>query len=64
MEVIKTVNHFVDYDLGVDISPKKRGQQQKREILEVVLPESGENDLSWGRKVLPGGPGVGGNYTD
>ena len=33
------------------------------EVLETVLPGRGANDLSWGRKGLLGGPGVGGNYT-
>ena len=55
--VIKTV--FVDSNLGVEISSKKRGG-----ILEVVLPGKGENDLPWGRQGLPGGSGVGGNYPD
>ena len=36
----------------------------ERRVLEVVLPEREANDLSWGKKGLPGGSGVGGNYTD
>ena len=33
------------------------------EVLEAVLLGRGANDLSWGRKGLPGGLGVGENYT-
>ena len=33
-------------------------------VLEAVLPGRGANDLPSGRKGLPGGQGVGGNYTD
>ena len=31
---------------------------------EVLLPGRGANELPWGRNGLPGGPRVGGNYTD
>ena len=56
--LIKTVYHFVDSNLGVEM-PQKRGVNRKR----------GGNFGSrsaWesGRKSLPGGPGTGGKYTD
>ena len=56
--VIKTVYHFVDSNLGVEIFSKKR-----EGVLEVALSGGGANDIPWRRKGLPGGPGVGGNYT-
>ena len=41
-----------------------RVKRKRKEALEVVLPGRGANDLSRGRKGLPRGPGIGGNYTD
>ena len=35
--VIKTAYHFIDSNLGVEISSKKRGYQKKGVVLEVVL---------------------------
>ena len=64
--VIKTVYHFVDSNLELRY-PQKRGVNRKRrgEVLEVVLPwVGGGNVLPWRRKGLPGGRGVGINYTD
>ena len=60
--VMKTVYHFVDSNLEVEISSKKSGYQKKREggDSEVVLQGRGENDLPCGRKGLLGGPWVGG----
>ena len=55
---MKTVYHFVDSNLGVQISSEKEG------VLEAALPGRGACDLPWGRKGLPRGPGLGGNYTD
>ena len=41
--VIKTVCHFVDYYVGVEISSKERGEQKKKgRVLEVVLPGRGQ----------------------
>ena len=43
--VIKTVYHFVDSNLGVEIFLKKRGKQKKRgreRDLEVVLTGGGK----------------------
>ena len=43
--------------------PQKRGVSRKTEgVLEVAPPGRGPNELPWGRKGLPGGPGIGGNY--
>ena len=56
--IIKTVYYFVDSKLGVEISSKKEGG-----VLEVALLGMGVNGLPWGRKDMPGAPGVGGNYT-
>ena len=39
-----------------------RVKRKRKEALEVVLHGRGANDLLWGRKGLPRGPG--GNYTD
>ena len=45
--------------------PEKREVNRKEGgVLEVVLPGRGAYDLLSGRKNLPGGLGVGGNYTD
>ena len=45
--------------------PEKREVNRKAGgVLEVVLPGRGAYDLLSGRKDLPGGLGVGGNYTD
>ena len=63
--VIKTVFHFVDSNLGVEISSKKGGLTEKegRSFGSCSVWE-GANDLPQRRKGLPGGPRVGGNYTD
>ena len=73
--LIKTVYYFVDSNPGVEISSKKQGKQKKRSGggggggggrgggLGVVLPGRGANNLPWGKKDLPGGPGVRANYT-
>ena len=37
---------------------------ERDKALEVVPPGRGANDVPWGRKDLPAGPGIGGNYTD
>ena len=42
----------------------QEGLTEKGGVLEVVLPMRGANDLPWGKKCFPGGPGLGGNYTD
>ena len=56
--VIKTLYHSVDSNLGVEISSKEG-------LIEgSFLPGRGANDLPWGKKGFPGGPGVGTNYTD
>ena len=64
--VIKVVYHFADSNLGVEISSKK-GLMEKEEREEFLnfffLPGRWVNDLPWGKKGLPGEPGVGGNYT-
>ena len=67
--VIKTVEHFVDSSMGVEISSKKEELTEKEGeggggCLAVVLPGRGANDILSRRKGLPGRPGVGGNYTD
>ena len=62
---IKTVYHFVDSNLGVEISSNKRLTEKEGRggSFGSCLPERGAHDLPWGRKSLPEGPGVGGNYT-
>ena len=40
--VIKTVYHFVDSNLRVQISSKKEGLKEKGGALEVVLPRRGQ----------------------
>ena len=60
MYAIKTINHFVDYDPGVEIF----STEKERRVFEVALPWWVANDLTWGIKGLSGGPGVGVNYTD
>ena len=68
--VIKTVCHFVDYYVGVEISSKERGEQKKKgRVLEGFWKKfcsswEGANVLPWGRKDLSGGLGVGENYTN
>ena len=70
--VIETLYHFIDSNLGVEISSKKRGQQKKKGsrrgegggVLEVVLLGEGPNDLTWRGKGLPAKPGVGVNCTN
>ena len=50
--VIKTVYHFVDSNLGVEISSKKKGQQKMRgRVLEVVLPGRGQLTYRGERRV-------------
>ena len=44
--------------------PQKRGVTEKEGGLEVGSLLEGANDLPWGRKGLPGGTGIGKNYTD
>ena len=63
--IIKIVYHFIDSNLGLGKSSKRRVNKEKRweRVLEVVLPGRGANDLPCGRKGLHG-PGVGENYTD
>ena len=59
--VITAVYHFVDSNLGVEMSLKK-GLTEKEGVLEVVLPRREQvNHLGKG---LPVAPGVGANYTD
>ena len=58
--VIRTIYRFVDSSYILKY-PQKRGLTEKEwGILEVILPESGANDLSRSRKVLPlGNQGLG-----
>ena len=59
MVVIKTAYHFVDSNLGVEISSKKRGINRKRGYsFGSCSGWEGGNDLPWGRKGMPGGSGV------
>ena len=45
--------------------PQKSGFDRKRgESFGSCSVWEEENDIPWGRKGLPGEPGVGGNYTD
>ena len=46
--------------------PQKRGVNRKRggQFWKLLCLGGGTNDLPWGRKGLPGGPEVEGNYTD
>ena len=44
--------------------PQKRGVTEKDWSLGSCSAKEGENDLPWGRKSLPGRPGVGWNSTD
>ena len=37
----QTVYHFVDYNLGVDISSKKGLTKKRGGVLEIVLPGKG-----------------------
>ena len=63
--VIKTLCHFVDYYVGVEISSKERGEQKKKgRSFGSCSAWEGANVLPWGRKDLPGRPGVGENYTN
>ena len=43
--VIKTVYHFVDSNLRVEISSKREVSRKNGGILEVVLPGKEANDL-------------------
>ena len=63
MVVIETVYHFVDSNLRVEIFSKMRGYQIKSGVgcFGSCSPWEGGNHLPWGRKRLPGGPGVGRN---
>ena len=58
--VIKTVYSFVDSNLGVETSSKKKGGW----IFEAILPGRGANDLPWRGKGLVGGQGLRRNYKD
>ena len=65
----KIVYHFVDSNLGELRYPQKVGLTEKEEesfgscsAWEGGGGGGGANDLPWGRKRLPGGPGVGENY--
>ena len=62
--VIKTVYHFVDSNLGVEISSKKRVNRKRGGSFGSSSAWEGANDLPSRRRDLPGGPEVGGNYTD
>ena len=62
--MIKTVYHFVDSNLGVEISSKKEVNRRRGESFGSCFAWEGANDLPWGSKGLPGGPGVRGSYTD
>ena len=59
--VIKTVYHFVDSNLEVEISSKKRVNRKRRGSFGSSSTWEGEN---LGRKDWSGGPGVRENYTD
>ena len=49
--VIKTVYHFVDSNLGVEISSKKKKLTEKEvRILEFVLPGRGQMTYLGGRR--------------
>ena len=37
---------------------------EEERVLQFFLSGRGANDLPWRRKCLPGGLGLGGNYTD
>ena len=62
--VIKAIYRFVDSNLGVQISSKMRVNRKKDGSFGSCFAWKGSNDLPWGRKGLPGAPGVGGDYTD
>ena len=62
--VIKTVYHFLHSNLGTEISSKEGLTGNEGRSFGSCSTWEGTNDLPWGRKGLPGGPGVGGNYTD
>ena len=62
--VIKTVYHFVDSNLGVYISSKRGFHRQRGRSFGSCSAWEEDKDLPWGRNGLPGGPEVGGNYTD
>ena len=44
--VIKTVYHFVDSDLRVEISSKREVSRKNGGVLEAVLPGKEANDIS------------------
>ena len=57
--VIKTLYHFVDSNLGAEISSKKRSKQKMwggggGQVFNVGLPGKRANDRPWGRKGLLG----------
>ena len=60
--VIKTIYHFVDSNLGVEITSKKRVNRKRGVSFRSCSPWEGANGLPWVMKGLPGGPGVGENY--
>ena len=62
--VIKFVYHFVDSNLGVEISLKRGVNRKRGGSFGNCSAREGKNGLPWGKKGLPGGPGVGGNYTN
>ena len=63
--VIKTVYHFVDSNLGAEIFSKNEELTEKEGgSFGSCSAWEGANNLPWGWKGLPGGPGVGENYTD
>ena len=55
--VIKTFCHFVDSNMGVEVSSNGG-------LSEVVLPVSRASDLPWEKNGLPAGLGVWQNHTD
>ena len=59
LEVNLEVYHFVDSDRRVERSSKREVSRKNGGVLEAVLPGKEANDISWGRKGLLGGTGVG-----
>ena len=47
--VNKTVYHFVDSNLGVEISSKRRVNRKREGVLEAVLPVRGGKRLTLGK---------------
>ena len=65
--LIKTVSHFFGFNLGVEMSSKKKDLPKKREGGESFgrsCAWEGSNDLPWEGKALPGASGVEKNYID